>query len=216
MNPGTAPAHLMFSRATRQQIVDKRNRVPASQTPGLPVELGGAVRSTCRFWPHDRPTNQEVGQGGQGLRREGAVIDRMSNLGISVVINAPRLLPIAVRENSQAVADSRLMASRPLRNLQTSAGIPETLAKCRRHLSARTIGRSENTPESNLQPPLAGQPDHRRSPPTRATCSAPARRRRARPLPSSPTAWDGGRPYASALPRWFPGSSPPHSPGSAR
>jgi hypothetical protein len=46
--------------------------------------------------------------GDEGRWREGAVIDRAS---ISVAINAPRRLPIAVRQNSQAVADA--LASRP-------------------------------------------------------------------------------------------------------
>jgi hypothetical protein len=81
-------------------------------------------------------------------------------------------------------------------------------------LSARTIGEREREHTSieifNRRWPLSPV-----TPPARARCSTPARRRRARPLPSSPTALDGGRPYASALPRWSPGSSPPHSPGSA-
>jgi hypothetical protein len=61
MNPGTAPAHLMFSRATRQQIVDKRNRVPASQTPqdcplssavqsGPPADFGRMIAQQTKKW----------------------------------------------------------------------------------------------------------------------------------------------------------------------
>src|ERR1700674_4739292 len=46
--------------------------------------------------------------------------------------------------------------------------------------------------------------------------STPSRKRREPPPPSFPTASGAGRWFASALPRWLPDSSPPHSLGSAR